>query len=278
MLENSLETHKNRDGIYVPSTNINYPKTPHEPILSPRILKEVVVDEGYPYLDKSFTARLRHFGIYLGIFLLVFPLQKIRYGLRIEGRNNIRKNKKLLAQGAITVCNHVYRWDFLAVLQAVRWKRMWFPARSINIQGSDAALIRGAGGIPIPETGLAATRRFNQAFDELHSKKKWIHVFPEACRWDYYQPIRPFKKGAFAMAVRYGIPVLPLVISYRKATGIHKLLGTKHPLITIHIGNPLVPQSELSRKEATLWLRKEAHRQMCVMAGIEKNYWSPEGD
>lgn len=103
-------------------------------------------------------------------------------------------------------------------------------------------------------------------------------MFPEACRWDFYQPIRPFKKGAFAMAVRYQVPVLPLVISYRKATRIHKLLGIKHPLITIHIGEPLVSPPELSRKEAALWLRKEAHCQMCAMAGIEKNRWPAEGD
>lgn len=159
-----MVVHENKEGVYVPPTEISYPKVPDEPIITTKILRNITLDEHYPYLDKSFGARLRHFGIYLGIFCLVFPIQKIRYGLKIKGRGNIKKNRKLLSQGALTVCNHVYRWDFLAVLQAVRWRRMWFPARPINIQGSDANLIRGAGGIPIPDSGLAATRKFNQAF------------------------------------------------------------------------------------------------------------------
>lgn len=272
-----MMNHENLPHVYVPVTGIEYPEQPDQPILFPKKLRTVVIDEHYPYLDKSFFARLRHVAIYLGIFLLVFPVQRIRYGLKIEGRENLKKNKKLFANGALTVCNHVYRWDFLACLQAVRWRRMWFPARPDNLESSDAGLIRGAGGIPIP-TGFAASRKFNEAFDQLHAKKKWIHVFPESCRWDYYQPIRPFKKGAFAMAVRYQIPVIPLVITFREATGIRKLLGTKHPLITIHIGTPLVPDANLSRKDAICWLRDEAHKQMCTMAGIKTNGWPSAGD
>ena len=272
-----MMNHENLPHVYVPVTGIEYPEQPDQPILFPKKLREVVIDEHYPYLDKSFFARLRHVAIYLGIFLLVFPVQRIRYGLKIEGRENLKKNKKLFANGALTVCNHVYRWDFLACLQAVRWRRMWFPARPDNLESSDAGLIRGAGGIPIP-TGFAASRKFNEAFDQLHAKKKWIHLFPESCRWDYYQPIRPFKKGAFAMAVRYQIPVIPLVITFREATGIHKLLGTKHPLITIHIGTPLVPDANFSRKDAISWLRDEAHKQMCTMAGIKTNGWPAAGD
>ena len=270
-----MMNHENFANVYVPVTGIEYPEKPDQPILHPNKRREVVIDENYLFLDKSFFARVKHIAIYLGIFVLVFPVQKIRYGLKVVGRENLKKNKRLFANGALTVCNHVYRWDFLACLQAVRWRRMWFPARADNLESSDAALIRGAGGIPIPE-GFGASRKFNEAFDELHAKKKWIHVFPESCRWDFYQPIRPFKNGAFAMALRYQIPVLPLVISYRESTGFRKLLGTKH-LITIHVGTPLVPDSGLSRKEAICKLRDEAHRQMCAMAGIKRNCWPSAG-
>ncbi|MBO5137786.1 MAG: 1-acyl-sn-glycerol-3-phosphate acyltransferase [Spirochaetaceae bacterium] len=274
-----MNKHENLSTVFIPQTGIDYPEIPDQPILTPKKLREVVFDENYPYLDKSFGAKLRNVAIYAGIFVLVFPLQKIRYGLKVVGRKNITKNKKLFKNGALTVCNHVYRWDFLAVLQAARFRRIWFPARPDNIQGSDAGLIRSTGGIPIPST-ISASRKFNQAFDELHERKKWIHVFPEACRWDFYQPIRPFKKGAFTMAVRYGIPVVPMVISYRnpKDSWFHKLIGTKHPLITINVGEPLVVNPDLSRKEATNWLREKSHAKMCEMAGIVKNYWPVEGD
>lgn len=176
-----MASHENVPGVYVPATEISYPENPDQPILFPKKVRTVVLDENYPYLDKSFPARLRHFLVYLGIFVLVFPLQKLRYGLKIEG---VGKHQE---------------------------------------------------------------------------EQGFVPMFPESCRWDFYQPIRPFKKGAFTMAIRYQIPVLPLVISYREATGFQKLIGTKH-LITIHIGEPLVPPPELSRKEATVWLRDEAHK------------------
>ena len=70
----------------------------------------------------------------------------------------------------MTVSNHVYRWDFLACLQAVKFRRMWFPARAINLSGSDGKLIKGAGGIPIPES-ISGMRGFNNAFDTLNSGK-----------------------------------------------------------------------------------------------------------
>lgn len=73
-----MTTHKNKEGVYVPPTGINYPEVPDEPILTPKILRNIILDENYPYLDKSFGARFRHIGIYLGIFCLVFPIQKIR--------------------------------------------------------------------------------------------------------------------------------------------------------------------------------------------------------
>ena len=269
-----MAQHIVNEGTYIPETGLSYPQVPDEPMLYPKKIRDVIIDENYPFLDKSFKARFLHFAIYTGIFLLVFPLQKLRFGLKIVGRENIRKNKDLLRNGALTVCNHVYRWDYLAVLQAVRYRRMWFPARSENMNSSDAVLIRSVGGIPIPKT-FAAVKKFNQAFDTLRQKKKWLHVFPESCRWEWYQPIRPFKPGAFSMAVKYGIPVLPLVISYRKPTGWRKLLGIKHPLVTISIGTPIVQAENLTSKAAAKDMLVKAHTQMCTMAGIKQNYWPP---
>lgn len=271
------QEHIVKDGTYIPVPLDQYPDIPDQPMFNPKIVRHVELDENFPYLDKSFKGRLRSALIYTIIFLLVFPAHKIRYGLKIKGRENIRRNKILFANGAMTVCNHVYKWDFLAVLQAVKYRRMWFPARGANMNGTDAFLIRGSGGIPIPES-FGGLRKFKEAFDELHAKKKWIHIFPESCRWEWYEPIRPFKLGSFSMAVRYNLPVIPMVITYRKPTGIYKLLKVKHPLTTITIGEPIVHDSTMTRKDASLKLLQEAHKCMCNLAGIEQNGWEELGD
>lgn len=267
----------NNEDVYVPNIGVTYPEEPNTPFLHPKIKKEITIDNDYPFLPKSIGAKLWNSLVYFLIFTLVFPLQKIKYGLKIKGKENLRKNKKLFKNGAMTVSNHVYRWDFLACLQAVKFRRMWFPARAIQLSTSDGMLIRGAGGIPIPSS-IAAMRGFNNAFDTLNSKKKWIHVFPEGFRWDFYQPIRPFFKGAFTMAVKYKIPIIPLSFSYREPTGIYKFFKKNNPLITLSIGEPILQDENLSKKENIFKLRNETHQQIVKLAGIEQNMWQPAAD
>lgn len=274
-----MDNHIVTNTTYIPIPLEQFPSIPDQPLLNPKIVYDVDIEHNYPFLDKSLKARILNFAIYAGIFILVFPLNFLLYGLKIKGKKNLRKNKKLFKNGAITISNHVYRWDYLAVLQAVKYRRMWFPARAAQVKSSDAKLIRGAGGIPIPQT-ISALKSFNQAFDELHSKKKWLHIFPESCRWDFYQPIRPFKKGAFSFSYKYDLPIIPMVISYRKPTGLWKLFKIKHPLLTLTIGEPVLPSKykDLGRKECTKLLCEECHSQMVKMAGIEKNMWQPIGE
>ena len=269
-----MNEHIVKDGTYIPVNLNTYPAIPDTPLLNPEIVHNFDFEHNYPFLDKSFKGRLLNFGIYAGIFFLVFPINLFKYGLKIKGRKNLRKNRKLFKNGAMTVANHVYRWDYLAILQAVKYRRMWFPTRALQIQSKDSNLIRGAGGIPIPKT-TAALRRFYKAFDELHAKKKWIHLFPESCRWDYYEPIRPFKKGTFKMALMYNLPVIPMVFSYREPGKLRRLLGKTDPLITLNIGEPILAEkdSSKSRNEICLDMLKKAHHQMQQMAGIEKNLW-----
>lgn len=261
----------NKEGLFVPQTDSVWPKEPDQPLLKPKHLRELVVDENYPFLDKSFKFFLWRNLIFAGIWLLVFPLQHLRYGIKFVGLKNIRKNKALFKNGAVTVCNHVYRWDYLAVVQAVK-KRLWFPARSENLMGSDAALIRAVGGIPVAEN-FSGTKKFYEAFDFLHSKKKWIHVFPESCRWTWYQPIRPFKRGAFEFAHRYDIPVIPMAISYRKPDAIRRFFGVKHPLITLNVGEPILSDQSLSLKKDSSRLLEESHKKIVELAGIIQNQW-----
>lgn len=273
-----MSEHIVKKDTFIPVDLSAFPDIPDQPMLNPEIIHEVDIEHNYPFLDKTFKSRFINFCIYTAIYVLVFPVHVVRYGLKIKGRKNLRKNRKYLKKGAITVSNHVYRWDYLAVLQAVKYRRMYFPARAAQVMGSDASLIRGAGGIPVPSS-IAGLRGFYGAFDELARKKIWFHVFPESCRWDYYEPVRPFKNGAFKMAIRYERPVIPMVFSYRKPTGIYKLLKVKHPLITLTIGEPIIPAfaKGKTKNEIAAEIRKNAHDQMVTMAGIEKNMW-PDSD
>jgi 1-acyl-sn-glycerol-3-phosphate acyltransferase len=262
---------------YVPRLGLVYPARPDAHMVEKPAECELVIDENYPFLDKSPLFRLRSALLYLGIFTLVFLISPIRFGLRIEGRRILKKHRALFRNGAMTVSNHVLRWDLLIVLQAVRYRRLYFPAWKENLGGPDRTLIRLAGGIPVPDK-LHVMKYFNQSFDELRRRKKWIHVFPEGSNWHYFQPIRPFKKGAFTMAWQYNLPVIPMAFSWREPGGLYKIFKKNRPLVTLRIGEPLLPDRSLPRREAARVLREETHRRIVELAGITENPFPCEGD
>jgi 1-acyl-sn-glycerol-3-phosphate acyltransferase len=270
---------------YVPELNFVYPEKPDGRMGERIVTHQTIVDVNYPYLDKSFGFRFMRGLVYMGIYTLVFFLSPLRFGLKIEGREILRKHRRLFRNGAMTASNHIHRWDMLFVLQAIRYRTVYFPAWKEHLNGPDENLIRFTGGIPIPDD-IRSIKCFNKAFDEIYAQKKWIHVFPESSRFFYFQPIRPFKKGVFTMAYRYKLPVIPMAFSYRKpcfpftlVNSLRALTGNqKLPMITLRIGEPVFPDTDSPRKEAVEKLRKECHAAIVSLAGIRDNPYPAEGD
>ncbi|MDR2510249.1 MAG: 1-acyl-sn-glycerol-3-phosphate acyltransferase, partial [Spirochaetaceae bacterium] len=232
------------DEPYIPETGREFPEDTFEHIYRKPKKYEFVFDDKYPYLDKSLGFRIKSAIVYLAIYIAPFIVSPLRFGLRIEGRKNLKKFKEHFKNGAMTMANHIHRWDFMWVLLAVRYRRLFFPAWADNVNGSEGHLIRLVGGIPIPKT-YSALNKFNEAFDTLHKEKRWLHAYPEQALWEYYQHLRPFKKGVFTMAYNYKLPIIPLAFSYRKAAGVFRLFKKNLPLITLRIGEPLLPEDYL---------------------------------
>ena len=78
------------------------------------------------------------------------------------------------------------------------------------------------------------------------------------------------------MACKYALPIIPMMITFRPRTGWRKLFGNGEPLVTIHVGDPIIPDTAASRKEEAVRLRDAAHKSMLDMAGIVSNPW-PSG-
>jgi 1-acyl-sn-glycerol-3-phosphate acyltransferase len=270
---------KVKEGVYVPEPEVEFPgDNPFERMTPIRgKSKDIKFDETYPYLDKSLKFKIWHCLIYFATWMAAFPVNWIRYGIKIEGREKIRQHRKLFANGVMTVCNHVHRWDMICVLQAMRYRKAWIPMYAQAFNGKDGFLMKHIGGIAIPEN-FRGLRKFDEAIDELVSHKQWIHIFPESCSWYHYAPLRPFKLGTFNMACKYSLPVLPLMISFRPRTSWRKLFSKGDPLITIHVGDPIVPDSNAPRKEEAARMRDLAHQTMLDMAGIVSNPWPSKCD
>ena len=230
-------------------------------------LRDVVVDEHYPYIDRSFLARCKRALYWFVSTCILSWLLCISHGLRIHGRENLRKHKAALKNGPITISNHVFYWDFCCIQKVMLGRLGRFPAWRVNLEGPNGPLIRMAGGIPIPEDNLPALKKFKAAMDQVLESKTWLHFYPEGSMWFFYPDIRPLKKAVFTYAVKYDRPVIPITFSFRPRRGILRMFSEK-PAVDMHIGEPLYADKSLDQREAAEDLRARVYHTMQVMNGI----------
>jgi len=266
-------------GTYVPPVNSAYPEdNPYEGMYKPVYDRDYpAINADYPFVDDSWQNTLRLLWGYYVVRPILGLVLRVKYGLRWTYLYNRKEYKQTLKGGAITIANHCYRHDCASVLTALHaHHHRRIPMFAPNFRTKDQFYLRIIGGVPIPpaEEGLSAIKAFNAAFDEFHRRGYWFHIFPEAKRWDWYKPLRPFQKGAFTMAYKYNMPIIPCAVTYRPRTGIYRLFGpADEPLVNVIIGRPILPDTTCPRAVEVERLLNETHQTICRLAGIEHNTW-----
>lgn len=261
-------------GEYVPDVGLDYPTDdPLFRMLPVTPVRSYKNDSSYRFLNDSVAFKIKRHLTYL---LVDFPLRielALKYGLKFEGREHLKMNKEKLRNGFVTVSNHIFPLDALCVRHAIG-RRLWIPMLPDLFTSKNWWLLTHVGGVPLADGSLSAIKKFNEAFDMFHKRRKVVHVFAEARSWPFYKPLRPFQKGAFTMAYKWGCPVVPISLSYRPRTGIYKLFGKPEiPLITARIGEPIIPDVSVPRKVEVERLCISAHESICKLGGIIKNPW-----
>ena len=244
-----------------------YPEETDAHMITVKRARAITFDKDYPYLDRRLRFKLMRGIYFLLVNLIVFPLCRLTHGLRIYGKKNLKKHKKALKGGAITVSNHVFYFDYLCILRAIRPHLAFVPVWKDNVEGSSGGLVRLSGGIPIPTDSAHAMIKFNGAIEQVIKSGKWLHFFPEGSMWFFYPELRPFKKAVFHYAVRFDKPLVPIAFSFRPRRGITRLFSKK-PFVDLHIGEPLFPDKALTPKEAEKTMQEQAYRIIRKMMDI----------
>lgn len=264
--------------MFIPETHnkFPYPEDTSSHYITVKMDRGFVFDKDYPYVDYSKGFAFKRFWVRLLLRLTVFPLARVRMGLRIKGKVNLKANKELLKKGAVTICNHVHFWDYICVMKALhnyRWP--YLLAWDKNVNGESGPLVRFVGGIPIPEHDNEATLAFTKSITKLLDDGNFLQIYSEGSMWEYYAPIRPFKRGAASIAIKNDKPIIPMAFSYRKPGWIRRKIFKQMALFTLHIDEPLYANKELEKSAQIDDLTIRAHEVMCVLAGVEKNPYPP---
>ncbi len=197
-------------------------------------------------------------------------------GLRIKGRDIIKKHRDLFKNGVISCSNHVHFWDYICVMKALRPFKPYVIVWARNIRGENGTVSRLTGGIPFPDDNIHGAGAFMRAVKKMLGSG-WLHIYAEGSMWEYYKPIRPFKSGAGSLAVKCGKPIVPLAFSYREPGCIRKKVFRQIALFDLNVGEPIFPDESLPQYERENDITKRAHDEVCRLAGIDpdENLYPP---
>ena len=244
----------------------SYPEKTDQHMIEVKHQVDTNFDENHRYYNNTFWYHVLRFFANIIIICILHPFMYFRYGVKVEGKQNVKKAKKVKGS-VMTICNHVFMMDYLVVSRALRPKLGYIMAWPINFEGPNRHFIKIVGGVPIPSK-FRALKKFDEAIDNIIEDGHWLHVYPEGSMWFYYPKIRPLKKGCFKTAYKHNIPILPMAISYRPRKGFFALYNKKEPLVTIRVGELMYVNQDLEKHDAIFDLQSRANHEMQILAGI----------
>ena len=201
------------------------------------------VDEKFEYLPKNIFVRFDRFlKRKLFVDALMHETNKL-FQTEVVGKENIKD-----IDCAIVCSNHINKLDSLAIQFALKPHKTYFTAAEFNnMSGFVGEMMRADRMLPM-SSNIAAQRNFLKTISELMKKKCYVTFFPEGSEWWCYEKPRPQLNGAYNVAVKNGVPVIPIFITFKQTEASRKSpLGLKK--FIINILKPIYPDSMLSLKQ-----------------------------
>lgn len=261
---------KKDNKVYIHDPNLRYPDTDFVHMIDTPKVYDFNYDKDFPYRLKDKKSKFMKFLFKIVIFLIVKPFVYFRYLLIIEGKKNYRTYLKLTKRKAmITISNHTTEWDSLMVMTSRYFHFFEFPMWQEGAEGKSGYFYRYAGGIVLPTSTYKGMQYAYEALREVLKEDKWLHVFPEAACWAFYPAIRNFGVGVFKLAVEENLPILPMVVKYRKPNFIWRIFK-KHPNAKLIIGEPVIPILSLETKERIDDLLNRSRKEMMSLLDLDE--------
>ena len=212
------------------------------------------VDENFPYKPGFFLNLVYFFRRVFFLNGFTKRLNRTVLHTSVTGRENLKG-----VRGAVYVCNHVNKYDALAVVYALKFRPLKIMVAEFNNRpGFLGDMMRAAGILPLKFT-RECIKKFGDAVRYFLSRGTGVLFFPEGSEWWCYKKPRPMIDGAFHYAVQNDVPVVPLFITFSDSCGTDALLL---PDFTVNILEPIYPADvqASNRKELSRALKEKAEQ------------------
>lgn len=218
-----------------------------------------LLPEDIEYLDKGFWGNCRRIAAFAAAYCYFWSLEwrKLIKVNKARGLENLRG-----VDGAVVTCNHFHPMDSF-IMQRIfddskHKKRLYRVIREGNYTGFPGfygLLMRNCNTLPL-SSNMQTMKKFLKAVRQVLSEGNCVLIYPEQSMWWNYQKPKPMKTGAFDMAVKNNVPVVPCFITMKD---MDKLDADGFPVkeYTPHLGAPIYPDPTLSKPEAKEKLKKQ---------------------
>ena len=166
------------------------------------------------------------------------------------------ENLSNIKSGAILTCNHFNPFDSFTIeevfsLSGQREKKKLYKViregNYTNFSGFYGFLFRNADTLPL-SSNTRTMIKFMKAADTILKRGDFILIYPEQSLWWNYEKPKPLKNGAYKIASRSNVPVIPIFITMKDSDIIGED-GFPIKEYYVHIEKPIYPDVTLSEKE-----------------------------
>ncbi len=214
----------------------------------------VLTPENIDYLRIKMTSKLKRvFANKVGEKFLDDLLKNNKLIIKeIRGIENLSK----VESGAMITCNHFNPFDCFTIEKVFRisgqseTKKLYKVIREgnyTNFPGLYGFLFRNCDTLPLSSNKRTMVE-FMKAVDILLQKGEFILIYPEQSLWWNYRKPKPLKHGAFKLATRNNVPVIPIFITMRDSNIIGED-GFYVQEYIVNISEPIYPDKNLDSKE-----------------------------
>lgn len=211
------------------------------------------------FLRKKFSSKVK--SRFADKVSFAFFNNLIRKGqIVIDGYEGIEILKNINS-GAIVTANHFNPFDSIPihkVFKKYQRKRQLYKIireGNYNFPGLFGYFMKNCYTLPL-SSNLKVMKECLSAVDTLLQDGKFILVYAEQSLWWNYRKPKPLKEGAFRFAAKNNVPVIPTFTTLRDTD---KLDSEGFPIqaYTLHILEPIYPDSNLSLKENILMMKEK---------------------
>lgn len=223
----------------------------------------VLTPNNVDYLGKKYSSRVK---------------SKFAYGVGKKFLEGLLKDNKLIIKeikglenldnidtGAIITCNHfnpfdcfTVEWIFRKTKHFKNKKKMYKVIREgnyTNFPGFYGFLFRNCYTLPLSSNKRTMVE-FMKAVDAILQRGDFILIYPEQSLWWNYRKPKPLKDGAYKIATRNNVPVIPIFITMEDSDIIGED-GWPVQEYIVNIEKPIYVDETLSEKENVTKMKEQ---------------------